>query len=187
MAFCDSLESLSLLRVVLTRHPPACSDSLLVQSARILGTTPCGMEAIRAESGLGFVICVCSCSSLAALASPASPAGRVSQRFHQYTGLGERTEAEKCKEFLSREAKTLPGFGAAHSSASAEEPDARGRRHERLGSWRSWRWTQEKPPPASCPLCLSQWSPCASAAPPLPTHAACGLEMLHGCSRDCGL
>lgn len=126
VAFCDSVESLSLVSA-LRLHP--CSNSRLVQSARILVITLFGMEAIWAELKLGFVLCACSHSSRPAL-SPGVPAGRVSPRFHRCTGLGERTEAEKCKEFLCREAKALPGFRATHSSASAEELDAWGLGHE---------------------------------------------------------
>ena len=89
----------------------------------------CGSPLGRTRVGLCPVFLFLFSSLLPPLGQPrrrGGLAGRVSQRFHQCTEMGERPEAEKCEEFFSQEAKALPGFRATHSSAPAEGPEAWG-------------------------------------------------------------
>lgn len=119
VAFYDSVKSLSLV-LPFTLIPaliPCWSKSPGSWPLPCFGQKPCGLSLGRVLPFVLFLFFF-----LSPWPALGAPAGRISQRFHPCTGLRERTEAEKCKEF-SQEAKALSDLGATPSSASEKGPD----------------------------------------------------------------
>lgn len=96
----------------LTLHLHTYSDSLLVQTAKILAITLFGMEAMWAKPGLGFATCFHFHFFFLPLVSPGCPKrggewGGGCWRFLLCSGLGGRTEMEKCEEFSLKQKSCL--------------------------------------------------------------------------------
>lgn len=184
MAFCDSQESLSL---VLPLHLHPCSNSLWVQSARILVITLFGTEATWAELEFGFCRMSCPHSSLPPLPALV-PQWRAEVRgFICAQGWERGQRRRNARNFCVGKQKPCLASGpptrlAQHKS---QMPGDWGRSHRQLDML-------EVEPGEPSP-CLSSYSPWVTRPPvPLPHQLGqhrhtCELKMLGSPSTGSGL